>query len=976
MSDADQSDSAFNWLFDSTAGSSIVKFCLRALIPLTIVVVMGRLSLADNPSAEQLEYFEKQVRPLFVQNCHDCHGAKKQEAGLRLDTQAGFLKGSDSGPIFAPENVDGSRLFDVLLYKDGGTQMPPKGKLFDEQIAIVRKWLEMGAPWPVEAAQSATSAKDHWAFQPVKRSAIPTESSVSLEQRRDQRSALSTSLSPIDSFISASLAEKQLAMSQPASRETFIRRATVDLWGIPPTFEAACEFVEDASPDAYERLIDRLLASPLYGQRWGRHWLDIARYADSKGYVFTQEPRYPYSYTYRDYVIDAFNADKPFDRFVTEQLAADLLVEGEQKPPAGSGMSDPRLAALGFLTVGRRYLNNNQDIIDDRIDVVSRGLLGLTVGCARCHDHKFDPIPTADYYSLYGVFSSTTEPDDLPVIGEAKNPAAYQAFLTELANREAAVLKYEQESLPKLVNEIRDVAGDALQQIARQNPIWAQSSLVLNGSNDPRAPLVQRWQDLLNKTASQQHTVLGPWHRLAKVAKAEEFSAEVNSLIESWSHETEAALVNPLVRQAIIEQKPTTLVELARVYGKLLRDVQAEWSDLQKTMPDAKLLPNSAAEEVRQLLYGEGSPANITLDQARPAFGRDIKNTVTKLKRKVDDLRVTSPDAPPRAMVVRDGQIHEPVIFIRGNAGRPGKPVPRQFLEIASASDRKPFAKGSGRLELAEAIVDPKNPLTARVFVNRIWQHHFGVGLVPTPSDFGMRGMPPSHPQLLDWLAAETTNAEVQPSPVSSPRRWSLKSMHRLVMTSAVYRQSSTENPVARGIDPENRLLWRMPRQRLDFEALRDSLLAVSGKLDPSLEGQPFDGVMNPSKSRRTIYTFINRNDLPGIFRAFDFADTDSSAAERPQTTVPQQSLFAMNSPFVHEQARRLAAECTSSATNDTDRLRLLYQRVFSRIPTAGEQRMALQFLSESQTTETEKLSPWDRLAQLLLMTNEFTFVD
>ena len=947
-----------------------MKYIFRAAIASAYVFASVAAYSADAPSAEQIEVFEKQVRPLLVQNCNECHGAKKQEAGLRLDTHAGFLKGSDGGVVFTAGNVEGSRLLTVLKYAEGETQMPPKGKLSDEQIAVVRKWLEQGAAWPAEVASidAMAAAKSHWAFQAVRRPGIPV-----LDLPVAERASLQT---PVDSFIATALAEKKLILSKPADRYEFIRRATFDLCGIPPTFEQVQEFDADRSPDATERLVDRLLASPLYGQRWGRHWLDVARYADSKGYVFTAEPRYPYSYTYRDYVVDAFNSDLPFDRFVIEQLAADSVVTSEKGEHAAADSQDPRLAALGFLTVGRRYLNNQNDIIDDRIDVVSRGLLGLTVGCARCHDHKFDPVPTADYYSLYGVFSSSVEPDELPVIGVPKDANAHREFLAELAKREAAVLNYETESIPKLANEIREVAGDAFQQIAKQMPVWSQVSLELKGKNEARGPIVQRWRDFLNRTASQPHAVLSPWHLLAKIDKAEEFPGAVAKLIESWVSGEEAARVNPLIRQSIVDQKPGTLLALGRLYGKLFDDVRLQWDELRKTSPEVTQLPDGAAEQLRQVLYGEGSPTILTLDEARAGFGRDIRDKITNLKRDVDALKVTSPGAPPRAMVVRDGPVHEPVIFVRGNPGRRGKNVPRQFLEIASSAERKPFTRGSGRLDLAEAIVDPQNPLTSRVIVNRIWQHHFGTGIVASPSDFGTRGMPPSNPQLLDWLAAETAGVDTSPHTVGSPDRWSLKRLHRLIMNSSVYRQSSNEDAAARSVDPENRLLWRMPRQRLDFESLRDSLLTVSGKLDDRIGGQPFDGVMNSATTRRTIYTLINRNDLPGIFRAFDFADTDASASDRPQTTVPQQSLFAMNSPFIQEQSRRLAAECQAGASNDPERIEFIYHRVFARQPTEDERKLGQQFLEAAQTTSTEKLSPWDRYAQVLLMSNEFLFVD
>jgi uncharacterized protein DUF1549/uncharacterized protein DUF1553/cytochrome c len=963
------------------------------------------LLAAGAPTPEQLEFFEKQVRPLLIEHCSECHGAKKSEAGLRLDTKRGFIKGSDTGPIVVAGNVDGSLFMKALSYRDDETQMPPKGKLPDEKIAIFKKWLELGSPWPDEATGAAdgSSAKNHWAFRPVKRPAIPKLRNAYFGLRNgseenainDVRSSSlppphSAISNPIDSFIVAVLQSKGLDLSPPADRYTFIRRVTLDLWGIPPTFEQVREFEEDSSPDAHERLIDRLLGSPLYGQRWARHWLDVARYADTKGYVFTAEPRYPYSYTYRDYVVDAFNADKPFDQFVLEQLAADQM---------GLEANSEGLAGMGFLTVGRRFLNNNNDIIDDRIDVVSRGLMGLTVGCARCHDHKFDPVPTADYYSLYGVFASSMEPEDLPIIGAPKGAAAYEVFQKELAKRERAVSDFEQQSLAKLHDELRERVGDCLQQVARQSNNWLnlppglaeKIQPVFAGKNEPRQQIVKRWEEFLKRPAVMPHPVLGPWHSLTK-ASAADFPKEVEKLVESWSNAEAASTksVNSRVRQLIAEKKPATLIELAKLYGSLFDAVRGEWDSLKKATPDAKALPDEAAEQVRLILYGDGSPAMVSLDESRRLLGRDVRDKVTKLKREVENLKVTSPGAPPRAMVMRDGGIQNPRVLIRGNPGRPGNQVPRQFLEVVAGPERKPFTNGSGRLELAQAIVDPKNPLTPRVLVNRVWQHHFDTGLVPTPSDFGTRGLPPSHPELLDWLASEVIGiwdwgsriAESNPDVASSTPhsalrtpQWSIKRLHRLMLTSAVYRQSSADNTVASSIDSEDRLLWKMPRQRLDFEAMRDSLLAVSGQLDTSMGGRPFENQMDVKSNRRTIYGLVNRNDLPGVFRAFDFADTEASAAERPQTTVPQQALFALNAPFVQEQARRLAAESAAAGADD-QRLALLYHRVLAREPSSEERELSLRFLREALTTPTEKLTPWDRLAQVLLLTNEFLFVD
>ena len=925
-----------------------MPFALRfsARVFMALWLAESILIAAESPTADHLDYFEKQVRPLLALRCQECHGSKKQEAGLRLDTQHGFQKGTDSGPVFTPGNIEGSRLIQVLNHSPNDVQMPPKGKLPAEEIAVFRRWLEIGAPWPKDQpATSAERVKAHWAFQPIARPAVPAAS-------RDDHT-------PIDAFIGRALNERQLKFSPLADRHTWIRRVTLDLWGLPPTIDDIQDYESDLSPDADERLLDRLLASPLYGQRWARHWLDVARYADSKGYVFTAEPRYPYSYTYRDYVVDAFNSDKPFSEFITEQLAADAVID--------PGSNDPRLAALGFLTVGRRYLNNNQDIIDDRIDVVSRGLLGLTVGCARCHDHKFDPVPTEDYYSLYGVFASSFEPEELPVIGSPKEAAAFAEFQTELAKREKEVSDYETAALAKVMDELRSRSGDCLIVIARDNQNWLKLPAVFAGKNEPRRPLVERWKRYLDQASKGDNRIFAPWQFLAKFG-VDEFPAQSAKLVERWTSPDgadEAAKVNAVIRQAIVSAPPQTLPDLARIYGEIFNKISNQWETLKNESADAKALPEEPAEEVRQVLYGQGSPCVVTKDDSRNLVGRDVRDKVTQLKRNVDNLKVTSPGAPPRAMIMRDGQPQNSPVLIRGNPGRPGKQVPRQFLQVIAGPERKPFSKGSGRLELAQAILDRQNPLTSRVFVNRIWQHHFGTGLVPTPSDFGTRGLAPSHPELLDWLSLNLMESG-----------WSIKQTHRLILSSTSYRQASIENPQARNVDPENRLLWRMPRLRIDFEEVRDSLLAVAGRLDLSLGGRPFDDIMSTKNTRRTIYAMVNRNDLPGVFRVFDFADVDSSAPDRPSTTVPQQALFAMNSPFVLDQARKLAAESHASATDDSVRLSTMYRRIFGREPTSEERELALRFLTEAQTTPSEKLPPWDRLAQTLLISNEFWFVD
>lgn len=932
---------------------------LRSLCWL-ILIGGTSVGMADEaPTPAQLEFFEKQVRPVLVARCIECHGGAKQQGGLRLDSRSAMLKGNDSGPVLTPgQPADSSRMLQVLKYSNDDVQMPPTGKLPEGEIAILREWIQQGAPWPAgdKPAGGGSSGPDFtdltvarnefWSLQPIRRPVPPSVEHADRVQ------------SPVDAFMLQKLEAAGLTLAAPADRYTLLRRLTLDLWGIPPTWEDMAAFMADERPNAVERAVDRLLDSPLYGQRWGRYWLDVARYADTKGYVFTEEPRYPYAYTYRDYVVDAFNSDKPYDQFVQEQLAADQLDLG----------NNPRTqAALGFLTVGRRFLNNQNDIIDDRIDVVSRGLLGLTVSCARCHDHKFDPVPTDDYYSLYGIFASSHEPGDLPIIGEPRETAAFDAFQAELTKREQEVTAFNNATSSAVYHELRTKVSEYLEAVGRKTSPGIQAEVAGKPqAPDPRRGAVDRWQGWLAKLDQEPHPVFAPWQQLSPLP-----AGEVGAALASWKarfadpNDAAAQAVNPVLRGAWLAQPPESLLAVTKLYGKVLADIEEKWKAQEKANPEATALPDAADESLRQVLYGNDTPTAIAAEEAEKLFNRAERDKQRQLKRKVDELKATSPGAPPRAMVMRDNDNPvEPVVLIRGNPGRRGKQVPRRFLQVLSESPDEKFQQGSGRLELARSITDPKNPLTARVMANRLWQHHFGRGIVATPGDFGVRGEPPTHPELLDWLAVEL-----------QAHGWSLKSLQRQIVLSSVYQQSSRQGPAAGAVDPENRLLSHMPRQRLDFEALRDSLLAAGGGFDPMLDGRPLDNVTAVDNRRRTIYSMVNRNDLPGVFRSFDFADPDTSAPERPQTTVPQQALFGLNSPFVIEQARRLAGRSYAASDNDAGRLQDLYRRAYARDPSPAEVELGLQFV-QNAPTEKITLSPWDRLAQILLLTNEFVFVD
>ncbi len=605
-----------------------------------------------------------------------------------------MLAGGTSGPAVTPGDAETSLLIKAVRHTDEDLQMPPEDKLSEEAIRPLSEWINLGAPWPDDAVIAAgDGAADawqaHWAFQPLKQPALPAVKQADWPR------------APLDAFVLAKLEATGLTPSPPADRRTLIRRASYDLTGLPPTPEEVDAFVKDPDPRAFDRVIEQLLASPHYGERWARHWLDVARYADTKGYVFTADRAYPNAYRYRDWVVQAFNRDMPYDQFLIAQIAADRL-----------GGDDPsQLAAMGFLTVGRRFLNNQHDIIDDRIDVLTRGTMALTVSCARCHDHKYDPIPTEDYYSLYGVMASSIEPDQ---------PAEYMT----LADKE--------------------------------------------------------------------------------------------------------------------------------------------------------------------------QPVN-------------------------------------------------PHVFVRGSSGNPGRAVPRQFLALLSGNNRQPFVDGSGRLELARAIASADNPLTPRVIANRIWQQYIDQPLVDTPSDFGVRSKQPTHPQMLDYLAASLVNDG-----------WSLKNLARTILRSATYQQASFDRPECRAVDSENALVWRMNRKRLDFEGLRNALLAVSGQLEPALGGPATSLTAVPWPRRRTLYGSIDRQNLPNLFRTFDFASPDTHSPQRFQTTVPQQALYLMNSPFLGDQVRALAARAEQRAVADEERGRIkaLYRLVLGRAPDQRELALGQAFLANEATRE------------------------
>jgi hypothetical protein len=929
------------------------------------LLLAAALAPADGPpDAQSIEFFEMKIRPILVQHCYQCHSAeaKKVKSGLLLDTRDGIRKGGETGPAVVPGKIDKSLLIQAIRYGDE-LKMPPKGKLSDAVIADFEKWVAMGAPDPRDKAATAKAglydydkARKHWAYQPIRKPPLPA---VRLS---------SWATSPIDNFILAKLEANGLTPSPPADRRTLIRRAYYDLIGLPPTYEEVQAFERDPSPDAFAKVVDRLLDSPHYGERWGRHWLDVARYADTKDLVLVFGPDRvrPYSYTYRDYVIRALNADTPYDRFIHEQLAADQIVPKKGTGPLESQVLSPfseqdekwRLAAMGFLTLGRLFDNNVPDILDDRVDTVTRGLLGLTVSCARCHDHKYDAIPTADYYSLYGVFASSVMPVELPLIGDPARTPGSAEFEKQAAPKREELRKFVDTQYEVLTEAARTrVADYLLRVLEKPNPIEDAVFFFSLAPEDLRPQIVARWRRYVAKHAQPGDPVFGPWHDLMALP-ADRFSAEAKTVVARW-HDLPPDQMNPLVRESLEKATLTSPADVARTYGEMFKHVYLESKN-----PGAK--PQSAAQQLLDILTTPAGPAYFPRSECWLYMSRAEKDGHGQKVQAIDRMAVTSPGAPPRAMVLLDApQLYEPRVFLRGSPTQLGEAVPRQFLRILGGPDRKPFTHGSGRLDLAQAITSPDNPLTARVEVNRVWMHHFGEPLVATPGDFGVRSSPPTHPELLDYLAWTFMHED----------GWSLKKLHRRIMLSSAYQQSSRDRPESRKRDPENRWLWRANRRRLDLESMRDSLLAISGRLDPKMLGRLTEAADNPQDRRRTVYGKVDRQDVPSLYRAFDFASPDQTASQRPKTTVPQQALFAMNSPFVIELAKALAARVANEPTPDR-RVMALYRFVLARDPEPAEIQAALRFLDAERGDKESKLTSWEQYAQVLLLTNEAMFVD
>jgi hypothetical protein len=812
-----------------------------------LVLCAGALAQAPDTA-----FFETKIRPVLVARCYGCHASTLPSpmSGLALDTKAGVLKGGDGGPVVVPGKPAESRLLAAIRYTDPDLQMPPAGKLSDSVIADFETWIASGAPDPRTGPSTAApgpaplkgmsiaDGRKWWAFQPVHE--LPATS-------HEAAWPIGWPQTKIDSFIVAKLAEKKLAPSPAASPAVLVTRAYVDLLGYKPTYDEVQAFVNDKSPQAYENLIDKLLASPHYGEQWGRHWMDVARFGEDNNTGEATNTPYPYVWRYRDWIIESLNKDVPYDRFVKLQLAADLMPDATREDERALGYlgaaqvyhKDQRLSAdviYGFLT----------DDWDERIDSVSRGLLAMTVACARCHDHKFDPIPTRDYYGLAGVFASTMRADR-PTFDVDRQVEARFLWV----QRRLQDLKY---SADLLTNEASTVVDSA--------------------------PRVEKWK-----------------------AEIESLHAEMEGLRDK--------------------------------YPQLAQHLERFW-----TFPPPK--PATPPPAPPPAAGGGGGRAR----RPGPAPNDPFMNTVYDCAQFVDGT-----DKQYTMIVYKPGEARDLPVMLHGNVTSLGETAPRHFLTVLSQGDST-FHEGSGRRELADDIFGGGAPLAARVIVNRVWGWHFGKSLAATASDFGVQGEKPTHPELLDDLAARFI-----------AHGWSLKWLNREIMLSAVYRQASQPRPDAEAINPGNSLLWRMNPRRMDVEAFRDTLLRSAGQLSDQMGGPSMD-LDNAANTRRTVYGRISRTRLNNLLRQYDFPDPMQTASGRDLTTTSLQQLFLMNSPFIHNLAGALA-KSVDSESGTGPQVRALYRKILSRDPSAQELDLATAYLNGASL---------DQYAQVLLSTNEEIF--
>ena len=895
-----------------------IPFLLASIVWLTVVP----RSPAQSPAAKGIEFFESKIRPVLVEHCYRCHSeaAKKKgklKAGLLLDSKAGLLKGGESGPVLVVGKPKESLLLKALRH-DGDLQMPPTGKLSAAVLNDFEMWIKFGAPDPRDGKQQQVAestidwnkARQFWAFQLPRKSPVPRMKDAAWPKR------------DIDHFILAELEKRNLKPVGPAGKRDLLRRATFDLIGLPPTPEEIDAFLKDNSPDAFAKVVDRLLASPHYGERWARYWLDVARYAEDKALAFVNVR--PHAYRYRDWVVQALNNDMPYDRFLRLQLAGDLVGDTE---------SDyfVKLAGLGFQGLGQEYHRGSvtaqviADELDDRIDTLSRGLLGLTVSCARCHDHKYDPIPARDYYSLAAAYNGSNL--TVAPLADPKTVEKHKAWEKQTKELEAKLKHWVKEQARNMARTELANVGKYLQtawqiRVLRQHKLAADVGSIARREKLQPLFLKRAVQALEQKALDQQEPALKSW-----------------------------LTVMEQVSRSVTPEKDRVPVPavLSKASEDLNRRMQATLNQKSKDTP-----------QLMQILLIKPTAIFLVNDREAPLVLTEAdRNELATRNADLERRRKTSPPAPALAHVVSGGGTAMRV-YIRGNVERAGEPAPPGFLRILAQD-----GKGSGkftRLDLADAIASAKNPLTARVIVNRVWHYHFGRGIVGTTSNFGRLGDRPTHPELLDTLAVRFMEAG-----------WSLRWLHREIMLSTAYQLAGTSEPGNAERDPENQYLWRYTPRRLDFEAWRDAWLAVSGRLDFARGGPSID-LYDTKNVRRTLYAKVSRLEPNKLMVLFDFPDANVTSDRRSVTTVPQQQLFVLNSDFTIETAKAFARRLEKAASKEEDRIALAFRLAFGREPAGEEMRASQEFIRGAGARD--RLTPWEQFAQSLLASNEFMWID
>lgn len=920
------------------------KISLPAML---VFLAMGALARAD----DNLQFFETHIRPVLVEHCYECHSAelKKSQGELTLDSRDGIRAGGSTGPAVVPGDLEKSLILDALRY--GSVEMPPSGKLDDAIIEKFEQWIRSGAADPRDAKQPAglpkvnwDEARDYWSFRSPQPFSAP-ELDHQPETRERTRST-------IDAFVFSKLKQAELAPNAEVNKAVWLRRVTFDLTGLPPTPEELESFSKDAGPDAYERVVDRLLASPKHGERYGRHWLDLARYADSNG--ADENHGYPVAWRYRDYVVDALNSDIPYDRFVVEQLAGDLL-------PAETDAERGRLlTATGMLVIGPKMLAEQDkpklvaDLVDEQLDTVGKVFLGLTLGCARCHDHKFDPIKAEDYYAMAGIFHSTKSMEHLNFVSqwnERELPSAQRS--AEIAEH---LKRLEQTRAEVKQFEIELVTAAFEKQLA---------ALATKMS----------WRSAAHKPSAEEVAVLGLSEAQTKQLDT---YLERSDWRDAQAIETLGAELRALVKQ------PEGTLTAQQIHMVIVDALRAAWKEVQSgTRDDKGKLTDERLGKLDRQIFGKDGPFE-PLGKPEDIATAEQKNRLTQLRELFAQLDKNKPTYD-RAMAADEGPVKLVSIHVRGNHLQlSGEPLPRRVPQILQTTTPEVAfpADRSGRLEFANWLTTPSHPLTTRVMVNRLWQYHFGEGLVRSASNFGLRGDLPTHPELLDHLANEFVRYE-----------WSQKAMHRKLVLSSVYRLTSDATEDGNLADPDNRLLWRRNRQRLEIEPLRDSLLAVADELDSNIGGQAQaiygakfedsnEGKTIHDAARRTIYLPINRAALEEFFATFDYVDSAVSLEKRPVTTVPHQALFLMNHRFALHAGFRLAKRLEQFSSDDNEQLKFAYAICFCREPSEKELLAGREFLQRLRSevvppdSAGKSLEPWIKLCRSLLVTNEFMYVD